>query len=483
MASPYFITFSQNHGHIPDLFTRCQIPFPLNGRKSLIEELLAYSSYPPNPSNLTALTNTGESYHNIVDSTDDTNYYLIPNNIPKNKCFRIIAADNFNGDGTDNDRYLNITPQENEWIRKKIYYKIKRNGVVVATYDDLPFMTDLQSIEEAFNRGQLLLSNKYNIRLGDEIELYIVWEKTCQFEFQDDSVFGLISKYTPSVEAEEELANLLVNNLILFSDNQGNVSNDIDATEEEASLNDFWAYNGNITINITARSEILVTSGNITGRNAFAVWNKLYHGDGLRYYNAIINEAGSGMTEYEYIYRIENINPISHFSGHFKVEEGYKSTNAIISNSLIMLDGYEFEKCKLNRWTFKTANTIGTIKPNSNVSYWLPARLKNPQFKQTDSRYTKRDGTSVLLAAEFNEEYEVETDYIPYEWHKKIMRFLLCEDISVFNPEDNSNKAIFKTDNYQINWDNTIITDCGERLVQASFKVQVQGVDRNSIGL
>lgn len=110
----------------------------------------------------------------------------------------------------------------------------------------------------------------------------------------------------------------------------------------------------------------------------------------------------------------------------------------------------------------------------TNIIVSLPIRLSKPQFKQTDKIYEKLNGEQVVLYATINKEYEGETDYIPEDWHEKIVTALSCDEVYI------NNERVTKSDSYEIDQDNYTYSDCGQRLVRATFKVKTNVTQRNS---
>lgn len=125
--------------------------------------------------------------------------------------------------------------------------------------------------------------------------------------------------------------------------------------------------------------------------------------------------------------------------------------------------------------------TVGFNSNGFSREYLLPIHFHSPQFKQDESRYEKTDGVSVLLYAKSREEYEAETDYIPLWFHRKIQQLFMLETITT--EIDGETVGIIKSDTYSIDWENYIETDCGEKLVRATFKVQVQSLNKNTNGI
>lgn len=104
----------------------------------------------------------------------------------------------------------------------------------------------------------------------------------------------------------------------------------------------------------------------------------------------------------------------------------------------------------------------------------VPIHLKEPQYKQKDKLYERLDGSRVVLYSEINKEYEAETEYLNEETHRKIIVALAHDHVRI-NGED-----LMKTDSYEIEWDNTITSPCGEKLAKAKFKVSRNEKVRNS---
>lgn len=132
-------------------------------------------------------------------------------------------------------------------------------------------------------------------------------------------------------------------------------------------------------------------------------------------------------------------------------------------------------RCKEPQFGFPFGGaTDGNRWVPTNIIVPLPIRLSKPQFKQTDKIYEKLNGEQVVLYATINKEYEGETDYIPEEWHEKIVTALSCDEVYI------NNERVTKSDSYEIDQDNYTYSDCGQRLVRATFKVKTNVTQRNS---
>jgi hypothetical protein len=108
------------------------------------------------------------------------------------------------------------------------------------------------------------------------------------------------------------------------------------------------------------------------------------------------------------------------------------------------------------------------------VQQLMPINLLSPQFKQEDKVYTKRNGEQVVLFANITKEYDGETDYIPMEWHEKILIALSCDEVYI------NGERVTKSANYEIDHENYTYTDCGIKLMRATFKVTTNVTQRNS---
>lgn len=108
------------------------------------------------------------------------------------------------------------------------------------------------------------------------------------------------------------------------------------------------------------------------------------------------------------------------------------------------------------------------------VEVALPIHLSKPQFKQTDKIYETRNGEQIVLYATINKEYSGETDYIPEEWHERIVTALSCDEVYI------NGERVTKSDSYEIDQDNCTYSECGIRLTRATFKVKTNVTQRNS---
>lgn len=104
----------------------------------------------------------------------------------------------------------------------------------------------------------------------------------------------------------------------------------------------------------------------------------------------------------------------------------------------------------------------------------LPVRLHKAQFPQADKIYQKLNGERKVLFSKIDKEYELETDYMPIDWHEKMIVALSHDHVKV-----NSN-TLTKTSDYQIDYENEEITNTGVLLVKGNCKVSTNLTLHNS---
>ena len=108
------------------------------------------------------------------------------------------------------------------------------------------------------------------------------------------------------------------------------------------------------------------------------------------------------------------------------------------------------------------------------IRQWLPIIVKDPKPEQKDEIYTKLSGERVVMYATIDEKYSCETDYIPYEWHKRIVMALSCDIVKI------NGVRLTKSESYEIDWENKIKLECGEKLTKAEWKMVANITSRNS---
>lgn len=103
----------------------------------------------------------------------------------------------------------------------------------------------------------------------------------------------------------------------------------------------------------------------------------------------------------------------------------------------------------------------------------VPILVKKPQYAQSDKVYKKSNGEQVCLYATITKEYSGETDYITEETHEKLTLALCCDRVYI------NGERLTKSDKYEIDWDNQAETECGTKLVRATFKMEANVASRN----
>lgn len=148
-------------------------------------------------------------------------------------------------------------------------------------------------------------------------------------------------------------------------------------------------------------------------------------------------------------------------------------TSYLYSNTLVFMTDTEGIS-KLSYSCNEDAFGFPFSKLDSPIVSWLPINLKNPQLKQEDKTYVKRDGEVVVLMAKYYKEWEAESEYISEEMHDKIVAALSCDHVYI------NDVRLTKSDSYEIDWDNTIKKACGHKLAKATWKMRANITERNS---
>lgn len=161
-----------------------------------------------------------------------------------------------------------------------------------------------------------------------------------------------------------------------------------------------------------------------------------------------------------------------HEAGDEDVEQilAYSNLLRYVSNEDGYLSGLSYY-CNEEQFGFPFTKQKQT---KSYMRLSLPIRISKPQYKQADKIYENRNGEQIVLYATINKEYEGETDYIPEEWHEKIVTALSCDEVYI------NGERVTKSDSYEIDQDNYTYSDCGIRLTRATFKVKTNVTQRNS---
>jgi hypothetical protein len=108
------------------------------------------------------------------------------------------------------------------------------------------------------------------------------------------------------------------------------------------------------------------------------------------------------------------------------------------------------------------------------IQQLMPINIHSPQFKQSDKIYEKLNGEQVVLYATISREYDGETDYLPEDWHTKIISALSCDKVYI------NGEKVTKSGNYEIDWEKYDTLCGGAKAAKATFKVSDNIMQRNS---
>lgn len=198
-------------------------------------------------------------------------------------------------------------------------------------------------------------------------------------------------------------------------------------------------------------------------------------------YNTLVNvgiELGVNSTYYEHTFTHEalHVNSVGDrfiYSASFVLYLSQVTYTYVYSN---LLRRYENEDGGLSLLSY----TCGTetfdlpFTTSRPIRQWLPIMVKDPQPEQKDEVYEKLSGERVVMFATINEKYKCETDYIPYEWHKRIVMALSCDIVKI------NGQRLTKSDSYEINWENYSKLECGTKITKAEWKMVANVTSRNS---
>ena len=104
----------------------------------------------------------------------------------------------------------------------------------------------------------------------------------------------------------------------------------------------------------------------------------------------------------------------------------------------------------------------------------LPVLLKEPQFPEESVIYKDRNGVRRVLSASIDFEYTLETDFMPVEWHQNLVIALGHDYFYIEGVQYQKNGE------YEVNYEDEYITDCGQKLYKATAKVLKNITQRNT---
>jgi hypothetical protein len=111
---------------------------------------------------------------------------------------------------------------------------------------------------------------------------------------------------------------------------------------------------------------------------------------------------------------------------------------------------------------------------NSYNQVRLPIRLFAPQFPQDDKIYVDGNGVRRLLVSKIDKEFELETEYMPENWHEKTVVMLAHDRVGL------NDIQLQKSAPYEIDYENEDVLSCGITLNKASAKLSKNTTIRNN---
>lgn len=103
----------------------------------------------------------------------------------------------------------------------------------------------------------------------------------------------------------------------------------------------------------------------------------------------------------------------------------------------------------------------------------LPMYFKQPQFPQTRNVFTLSNGNKKKLSARIEKEWNLETDYMPKEWHERLVIALEHDFIGAQNVNSNITTELMNESNYEIEWQDFLDYPLGKgkcKLKQIPYK-------------
>jgi len=103
----------------------------------------------------------------------------------------------------------------------------------------------------------------------------------------------------------------------------------------------------------------------------------------------------------------------------------------------------------------------------------LPFHLKEPRFAQNSNIYNRRNGTRKIVSASVSSEYDLETDYLTEEMHRKLIIALMHDEVYI------NGQLLTKTGDYSIDWENYLMEN-GRKTAKGRCAVSANSVSRTS---
>lgn len=91
------------------------------------------------------------------------------------------------------------------------------------------------------------------------------------------------------------------------------------------------------------------------------------------------------------------------------------------------------------------------VDDNFGSTIRLPMHLHSPQFPGEEKGYQKSDGTFLKLSERINKTWQLETDYMPDEFHTRLRVALSCDNIQITNENVNLvDEDIYRSEPYEL---------------------------------
>lgn len=145
-------------------------------------------------------------------------------------------------------------------------------------------------------------------------------------------------------------------------------------------------------------------------------------------------------------------------------------------SSVMIISANSHGELKHLRYRCNEAMSGFPFEGSTYASAYVPIFMKSPNWQQDEEVYTKLNGEKVVLYSTKTKEYEAATDYIPEDWHDKILTALMCDEVWL------DGVRYHKSEKYEINWEEAIIQTerDGEKLARANFKIIACTLTRNN---
>ncbi len=115
----------------------------------------------------------------------------------------------------------------------------------------------------------------------------------------------------------------------------------------------------------------------------------------------------------------------------------------------------------------------------------LPMYLRDPRMENDQKVYTRSDGTLVKLYERKEEIYMLETDLMPYAWHKSLDIALSHDDVYISNPNAagfdpfNTATQFAKKENYEIEYQKAPLSSLGKGSCKLSNATPISLINNN----